>query len=102
MNNNIQFSYGSPVSSEKKLRSFLKHASKTYQIEWDTENIIDLLVAEWKKDQEKNQHCVIFRNEKYEWFVQFISDKEVVKQIETEKTVPSELFITEVKNYTNL
>ena len=95
MENNLQLSIGTPVSCEKDIKSFMKNVSKEYNITLDNPDTIKEIIGIWKLDKKNNQHLVCFRNENYEWFINFLSNEDVKGTMNVEDTPPSELFIRE-------
>jgi len=83
MKNQVVIGEGQPIKNEKDIVKFLKYMSKKYTIIQE-KGVVDMIVTDYKKSPKGKDHLVM-SNRGNEWFMNFLSNEEVVDMIEIEK-----------------
>ena len=73
----INASVGSPVKKSSDIKKFIRDMKKDYNIEL-IEGIEKELINTWEKNKLQYQHIVAHCNQNEEWFIEFLSDSDVL------------------------
>jgi len=79
--NKVIISVGRPINNTKDIIDFLLDMEKEHNIKKES-GIVDFLVNTYKKSPKGKDHIVMFKNDKEEWFSQFLADEDVITKME--------------------
>jgi pyruvate formate-lyase activating enzyme-like uncharacterized protein len=82
-NKQIIFGEGQPVKNSKDIVKFLKYMSKKYKIEQEP-GVIEIVVNHYQSSPKGKDH-IVMNNVGNEWFMSFLSNEEVMAQMEIDK-----------------
>lgn len=95
----INLSEGTKINSVKDITDFLGYMSKKYDIILD-QPFVDVLVEAYTKNPKGKDHIVGF-NDGNEWFMDYLSDSDVMGRMEIDKdteVISNQLFVKRKRN----
>jgi len=78
---NLQFSYGTDISSVEDIKKFMNFICKKFSIKKES-GIVEKISKSYLADPIGKDHIVFHSNAQGEWFCHFLSDADVVNRFE--------------------
>lgn len=82
-NKQVVFGEGQPVKNSKDIVKFLKYMSKKYNITQE-KGVVEMIVNKYQSSPKGKDH-IVMNNVGNEWFLSFLSNEDVMAQMEIDK-----------------
>lgn len=82
-NKQVVFGEGQPVKNSKDIVKFLKYMSKKYNITQE-KGVVEMIVNKYQSSPKGKDH-IAMNNVGNEWFLSFLSNEDVMVQMEIDK-----------------